>query len=48
MDAMPAQVGDIAPDFTLTSAEDKQVSLGEYKGKKHVILSFHVYNFTAG
>ena len=45
---MPAEVGDIAPEFTLTSSANEQVSLEQYRGNKHVILSFHVFSFTAG
>ncbi len=44
---MPAQVGDVAPDFKLPSV-DGDVSLSDYKGKKIVVLSFHVFDFTAG
>ena len=44
---MPAQVGDVAPEFKLPST-DGDVSLSEYKGKKTVVLSFHVFDFTAG
>ena len=44
---MPAEVGDVAPDFKLPSP-DGDVSLGDYKGKKTVVLSFHVFDFTAG
>ncbi|GIT43421.1 MAG: hypothetical protein Ct9H300mP11_13570 [Chloroflexota bacterium] len=35
---MPAEVGDVAPGFKLPSA-DGDVSLGDYKGDKNVILS---------
>ena len=44
---MPAEVGDVAPDFKLPSA-DGDVSLADYKGTKNVILSFHVFDFTSG
>lgn len=44
---MPAEVGDRAPDFTLASV-DGDVSLGQFHGQKHVILSFHVFDFTSG
>ena len=44
---MPAEVGDVAPDFKLPSP-DGDVSLGDYKGSKVVVLSFHVFDFTSG
>ena len=44
---MPVEVGDVAPDFKLPSP-DGDVSLGDYKGNKIVVLSFHVFDFTAG
>ena len=44
---MPAEVGDLAPDFKLPSP-DGDVSLADYKGNKNVILSFHVFDFTSG
>jgi glutaredoxin-dependent peroxiredoxin len=40
------EVGDRAPDFTLTSHEMKQVSLGEYMGRK-VVLAFYPGAFTS-
>ena len=45
---MSAEVGDQAPDFTLPSAHDGDVSLSSYQGEKNIILSFHVLNFTGG
>ena len=44
---MPAEVGDLAPDFTMPSA-DGDMTLSQFRGTKHVILSFHVLNFTGG
>ena len=44
---MPAEVGDVAPDFKLPSP-DGDVSLADYKGEKIVVLSFHVFAFTSG
>ena len=41
-------VGDQAPDFTLPAHTDEDVSLSDYKGKKNVILSFHIHSFTGG
>lgn len=37
---MALQIGDKAPDFKLFSSELKEVSLGDYKGKKLVIHFF--------
>lgn len=34
------KVGDKAPDFTLPSIDGKNVSIGQYKGKKNVVISF--------
>jgi peroxiredoxin len=34
------KVGDAAPDFTLPAVSGKKVSLGEFKGKKNVVISF--------
>ena len=45
---MVAEIGDAAPDFTLTSGDNEKISLGQYRGKKHVVLSFHIFNFTSG
>ena len=45
---MPAEVGETAPDFTLSSVNDGDISLGQYQGNKNVVLSFHVLNFTGG
>ena len=44
---MPAEVGDVAPDFKLPSA-DGDGSLADYKGRMTVVLSFHVFDFTSG
>ena len=46
--AMPAEVGEVAPDFTLPSVSEGDISLSQYHGQKHVILSFHVFDFTSG
>jgi peroxiredoxin len=45
---MPAEVGDLAPDFNLPSTAEGNISLSQYRGTKHVILSFHVLDFTSG
>ena len=45
---MSAEVGDPAPEFTLPSAGQGDISLNQYRGQKHVVLSFHVLDFTGG
>ena len=45
---MAAEVGEVAPEFTLPAANNESISLAQYKGQKHVVLSFHVFNFTSG
>ncbi len=45
---MPAEIGDVAPEFALPSADQGDVVLSSFRGEKSVVLSFHVYDFTAG
>ena len=45
---MPADIGDAAPDFTLPSVEQGDITLSSYNGQKTVVLSFHVFDFTSG
>ena len=42
------QVGQQAPDFTLTDTAGKEVKLSDFKGKKNVVLAFYVLAFTGG
>ncbi|MFA6823435.1 MAG: redoxin domain-containing protein [Geobacter sp.] len=37
---LTVKVGDQAPDFSLKAVSGHQVSLADYRGKKHVVLSF--------
>jgi len=37
---LKVKVGDLAPDFTLPSVNGKHISLGQFKGKKNVVISF--------
>ncbi len=37
----PVRVGDAAPEFTSTSQTGEQVSLGEFRGNKAVVLFFY-------
>jgi peroxiredoxin len=45
---MPADIGEVAPDLTLPSVSQGDISLDQYRGNKNVVLSFHVLNFTSG
>ena len=48
--SMP-KVGDMAPDFTLKyfdGSDLKDVKLGDYRGKKNVVLAFYIFAFTGG
>ncbi len=42
------KVGDKAPDFTLPDQNGKPVKLGDFLGKKNVVLAFYVLAFTGG
>lgn len=37
---LKVKVGDIAPDFTLPAVSGNDVTLSQYRGKKHVVISF--------
>ncbi len=43
-----AEVGDFAPDFMLVDQNQNDVTLGQFKGEKNVVLSWHVQSFTSG
>lgn len=45
---MTAEVGDMAPDFTLKSHTGEDITLREYLGNKIVVLQTHVLSFTGG
>lgn len=45
---MKVNVGDTAPDFTLTSQKGEQVSLSQFRGKKNVVLYFYPKDETRG
>ena len=40
--ALPLEVGEKAPDFTLPSTLGEPISLSQFRGKKHVLLEFYV------
>ena len=45
---MAVEVGDVAPDFKLPSTDQGDITLSSFMGEKSVVLSFHVFDFTAG
>src|SRR3954452_13998624 len=44
---MTIEVGDQAPDFTLSSHHGEPVTLSSYKGEKNVVLVFYPWAFTS-
>jgi cytochrome oxidase Cu insertion factor (SCO1/SenC/PrrC family) len=46
--AAKLNVGDIAPDFTLTDTAGQKVKLSDFRGKNNVVLAFYVFAFTGG
>lgn len=40
------KVGDVAPDFTLTTADRQQWRLSDFRGKKNVVLAFVPFAFS--
>jgi mycoredoxin-dependent peroxiredoxin len=40
------KIGDVAPDFTLKTAEKKDWHLSDFRGKKNVVLAFVPYAFS--
>lgn len=46
---MPLRVGDPAPDFELPAVEGTlpvKIRLSDYRGKKHVVVTFHPLDWT--
>jgi peroxiredoxin len=46
---MALKVGDLAPDFELPAVEGEQrlkIKLSDFRGKKHVVVTFHPLNWT--
>jgi thioredoxin-dependent peroxiredoxin len=45
---MTTKIGDIAPDFSLTTQKGESVSLSSFRGKKSVVLYFYPKDDTPG
>jgi peroxiredoxin len=43
---MSAEVGQAAPEFTLSNQFGEKVSLADFRGKKNVVLMFYPFAFT--
>ena len=43
---MSVEIGQTAPDFTLTNQHGEQVTLSDYRGEKNVLLMFYPFAFT--
>ncbi len=43
---MAIEVGQAAPEFTLTNQYGQQVSLADYRGEKNVVVMFYPFAFT--
>jgi len=44
----PIKVGDVAPDFTLSSQSGEKVTLSDYRGKQAVVVYFYPKDNTPG
>jgi peroxiredoxin len=42
------KTGDLAPDFTLPSTLQKDISLADFRGNKNVLVAFYPLDFTPG
>ena len=43
---MSLDIGQVAPDFTLTNQFGEKVTLSSFQGKKNVVVVFYPYSFT--
>ena len=46
--AMALEVGEAAPDFTLSASDGKTYTLSQFKGQKAVVIAFFPKAFTGG
>ena len=47
-DPQPLKIGDVAPNFTLSSTMGGKVTLADFKGQSPVVLAFFPAAFTGG
>lgn len=48
VEQMP-NVGDLAPEFSLPATpEGEPIALSTYRGNRHVLLAFYVFDFSPG
>ena len=45
---MALEVGDAAPDFTLSASDGKTYTLSQFKGQQAVVIAFFPKAFTGG
>ncbi|MCJ7843315.1 thioredoxin-dependent thiol peroxidase [Lederbergia sp. NSJ-179] len=45
---MPAIINEMAPDFQLKASNGENVSLSDFRGKKHIVLYFYPKDMTPG
>ena len=46
--AMALEIGDAAPDFTLSASDGKTYTLSQFKGQQAVVIAFFPKAFTGG
>ncbi|MBU9711521.1 redoxin domain-containing protein [Bacillus tamaricis] len=42
------QLGELAPDFLLSSTQKEKIALSDYRNKKNVLVAFYPLDFTPG
>jgi peroxiredoxin Q/BCP len=43
---MTLSIGDVAPDFEVTSSDDRKLKLADFRDKKNIVLYFYPHDFT--
>jgi hypothetical protein len=42
------QIGETAPDFSLSATTQEKITLSDYRGKKNIVVAFYGMDFTPG